>query len=159
MAWGGSAMLREWNKGLLAKSATGYGGLTTDTLNVALYGVVTPNKDDSVGNTGYNTGQWVTAGEISDGTNWHAGGEPLTSPALSSPASGITQFTGANTPQAGTTTTLAGVFGALLYDNAITAGTVAKQGISYFDFGGSQTVTAGTFTIVWNANGLFRYAT
>ncbi len=38
-----------------------------------------------------------------------------------------------------------------------TAGTVADQGVCFNYFGGAQTVTGGTFTIVWHANGLFRF--
>ncbi len=36
------------------------------------------------------------------------------------------------------------------------AGPVGDQGVCYNYFGGAQSVTAGTFTIVWNANGIFR---
>jgi hypothetical protein len=53
--------------------------------------------------------------------------------------------------------TLSATFGCLVYDNTITAGTVAKQGVSFHYFGGSQSVTAGTFTIIWNASGINRY--
>ena len=52
--------------------------------------------------------------------------------------------------------TLTNAFGCLVYNDDITAGTVADQGITYHSFGGGQSVTAGTFTIVWHANGLFR---
>lgn len=45
--------------------------------------------------------------------------------------------------------TIAAAFGCLVYDFTITAGTVAKQGLCYNYFGGSQSVTAGTFTIIW----------
>jgi len=34
---------------------------------------------------------------------------------------------------------------------------VAKQGVCYNYFGGAQSVTAGTFTIVWNVNGVCRF--
>jgi len=162
MSWAtaGSAMFREWPNGLTAKSATGFGGLTTDTLKAALFNNTTaPDKDAAVGSTGYNTGQWVTANEVTDGTNWHAGGETVTGTALSTPSSGVVMFDATDTPQAGTTTTLASVYGCLVYDSTITAGTVAKQGVTFHDFGGTQSVTAGTFTIVWHANGLWRITT
>jgi hypothetical protein len=52
--------------------------------------------------------------------------------------------------------TLSNAFGCLVYDDTITAGTggIADQGISFNYFGGAQSVTAGTFTIVWNASGI-----
>jgi hypothetical protein len=55
--------------------------------------------------------------------------------------------------------TLSGVMGCLVYDDTITAGTggIADEGACYNYFGGSQSVTAGTFTILWNASGIFRF--
>lgn len=158
MTWTGSAMFQAWVQMMAAKStATGWGGVTNDTLKAALYNTTpTPDKNAAVASTGYNTGQWVVANEVTDGTNWPAGGPVVTGGALSAPGSGVTMFDATDTPQSGTSTTLSGVFGCLVYDTTITAGTVASQGMSYHYFGGSQSVTAGTFTIVWNANGLWR---
>ena len=159
MAWSASAMFQAWVElTMLENAATGYGGLDADTLKVALYdNDITPDKDAAVGSTGYNTGAWATAGnEVSDGTNWDAGGEPLTSQAVTDQGSGVTMFDAADTSQSGATCTLASVYGCLVYDDTITAGTVADQGVTYHYFGGSQGVTAGTFTVVWHANGLFR---
>jgi hypothetical protein len=45
------------------------------------------------------------------------------------------------------------VFGCLVYDDTLTT-PVADQGLSYHYFGGTQSVTSGTFTIVWNASGI-----
>ena len=53
--------------------------------------------------------------------------------------------------------TLANVYGCLCYDDSITAGTVADQGVCYNYFGGVNQVTAGTFTIIWSANGIARF--
>jgi hypothetical protein len=44
-----------------------------------------------------------------------------------------------------------------VYDNSITAGTVAKQGVSYHYFGGAQSVTSGTFSVIFHVNGVNRY--
>lgn len=163
-----SAMFREWPKSVMGHGQTSavlpaaYGGLGqgSDVVKAALYNdTPTPDKDAALTSTGYNTGQWAIASrEVSDGTNWDAGGEPLTSKTLTVPATGVFQFDAADTPQSGASCTLASVFGCLVYDETITAGTggIAKQGITYHSFGGSQSVTAGTFTIVWHANGLFR---
>jgi hypothetical protein len=62
----------------------------------------------------------------------------------------------ADTPQSGATCTLANVFGCLVYSDSITT-PVADQGFCFNYFGGSQSVTAGTFTIVWNAAGVLRF--
>lgn len=166
MAWSTSAMFVEWPKSVFGHGQTsavlpaGYAGLGADTVKAALYdNDITPDKDAALTSTGYNTGAWVITGnEVSDGTNWDAGGEPLTSKTLTDQGSGVFQFDAADTPQSGATCTLANVHGCLVYDDTITAGTggVADQGISFHYFGGAQSVTAGTFTIVWHANGLFR---
>lgn len=162
MAWSASAMFLEFVRINMLKdpdatAATGYGNLQADTLKAALFNnSVTPDKDAVVGSTGYNTGTWVVANEVDDGTNWDAGGEPVTGGAITDQGSGIVQFDATDTPQGGASTTLADVHGCLVYDDTITAGTVADQGVSYHYFGGAQSVTGGTFTIVWHANGLFR---
>ena len=56
----------------------------------------------------------------------------------------------------GASATLAAVFGCLVYDNTI-ATPVADQGFCYNYFGGTNSVTDGTFTIIWNVNGIMRY--
>lgn len=164
--WTASAMFRAWPLAVLGGAQTAgnllpasYTGLETDTLKAALYSDnITPDKDAALTSTGYNTGQWANTEEKSDTTNWDAGGEPVTSGALTTPSTGVVMFDATDTPQGGASTTLSAVFGCLVYDDTITAGTggIADQGVTYHYFGGSQSVTAGTFTIVWHANGLFR---
>ncbi len=131
--------------------------LNSDTFKAALYNnSITPDQTVTSANTAYNVGQWASANEVSDGTNWDAGGEPLT--AVTSSFTGTTYtFDAANTPQGGATTTLASVFGCLVLDDTI-ATPVAKQGLSYHYFGGSQGVTAGSFTIVWHTSGIVSIA-
>jgi hypothetical protein len=116
---------------------------------VALFGTLTPDNTVAVGSTGYNTGVWTTGSEITDATNWVAGGRALASKAFAvdSGSSSIC-FTAANLSGGGTVT-LTAFYGCLVYDATITAGTVAKQGLCYNYFGGTNTVTAGTFTIIW----------
>lgn len=131
---------------------TTYSSLSADTINCALYGNTgTPDKTAAVGSTGYNTGQWVTGNEIS-GTGYSAGGSALASKAfaIDSGSSSIC-FTAANVSW--TSATLSAVFGCLVYDNTITGGTVAKQGLCFNSFGGSQSVTGGTFTVAWATPG------
>ena len=45
--------------------------------------------------------------------------------------------------------TIAAAYGDLVYDNSVTGGTVAKQGLCFNYFGGTQSVTSGTFTVQW----------
>lgn len=128
--------------------------MNSDTHKAALYNnSITPSQTVTSANTAYNVGQWASANEVSDGTDWDAGGEPLTG-VTSGFSSNVYTFDADNTPQGGTTTTLASVFGCLVYSDTIAA-PVADQGMSYNYFGGSNSVTAGTFTIVWNASGIF----
>lgn len=128
---------------------TTYSSLSADTINVSLFGTLTPDKTAAVGSTGYNTGVWVTGSEVTDATNWVAGGRPLASKAFAiDTGSSSVCFSAANLAGGGTVT-LTAFFGCFVYDNTITGGTVAKQGLCYNYFGGSQTVTGGTFTILW----------
>lgn len=155
MAWSNSKMFRAYLADIAANTtAIDLDG--TDTIKAALYGT-TPTPDQNVTSalSAYNAGtsQWVTANEITD-TNWPAGGRPLVTPVVNSATSAVVFFDAVDTTGAGNVT-LAAVFGCLVYDDSI-ATPVAKQGICYNYFGGTQSVTAGTFTIVWNANGIWR---
>jgi hypothetical protein len=156
MAFTASGIFQEWLSQAYQVSGTGYTGIDSDTINVALYNNTgTPDKTAAVGSTGYNTGAWVTGNEVTDATNWVAGGRALASKTFTMPVAGTFMFDAADLAGGGTLT-LSNVFGCLVYDNTISGGTVAKQGTSFHYFGGSQSVTAGTFTIVWHANGLQR---
>jgi hypothetical protein len=162
MAFTSSSMFRAWTAAILGQGQTaavlpaGYAGLGADTVKVALFNNTgTPDKDAALTSTGYNTGQWVTANEVTGSGIWAAGGRPLSSKTITSPATGVTMFDAADLAGAGSGT-LTNAFGCLVYDDTITAGTggIADQGICFNYFGGAQSVTAGTFTIVWNANGI-----
>lgn len=156
MAWSASAMFREWPKQVMQVSGTNYTGLDSDTVKVALFdSSITPDKDAAVGSTGYNTGQWLTSDEVTDATNWTATGRSLANKTFTTPSTGVFMFD-ADDLAGGGTVTLTDANGCLVYDDAISGGTVADQGVTYHWFGGAQSVTAGTFTIVWHANGLFR---
>jgi hypothetical protein len=166
MAWTASAIFREWPKSVNGAGQTAavlpaaYAGLGADTVKAALYGGNTPDKDAILTLTGYNAAisQWVVANEKTSGTDWVAAGRALTSKTLTTPSSGVFMFDAADLTSVATAT-LAGVEGCLIYDDTITAGTggVAKQGVCYNYFGGSQSVTAGTFSVVFNSNGVFRF--
>ncbi len=157
MAFGtSSAIFREWLSQAYQVSGTGYTGLDSDAVKVALYGNTgTPDKDAAVASTGYNTGAWVTGNEVTDATNWVAGGRTLASKTFTTPATGVFMFDAADLSGGGNVT-LTNVYGCLVYDDSITAGTVADQGVSFHYFGGPQSVTAGAFSIIWSANGVNR---
>lgn len=156
MAWTASAMFQAWAQQMVERGSTEYTGLDSDTVKVALYdNDITPDKDAAVASTGFNTGQWVTTGNEVTDTNWPTGGNTLAGKVVSDEGSGITQFDATDLSHTGTVT-LANVYGCFVYDDTIATGTVADQGITYHFFGGGQSVTSGTFTIVWHANGLFR---
>ena len=126
---------------------TTFSSLSADSVKFALYpGTITPDKTAAVASTGYNTGQWLSSSEIT-GTGYTAGGTALASKAFAiDTGSSSVCFTAANVSW--TTATITAT-GGLCYDDTITAGTVAKQGMCFNYFGGSQSVTGGTFTVNW----------
>jgi hypothetical protein len=159
MAFTTSGIFREWLSQTYQVSGTGYTGLDSDTIKVALYNNTgTPDKDAAVTLTGYAaaTSAWVVANEVTDATNWVAGGRALASKTFTTPATGVFMFDAADLSGGGNVT-LANVYGCLVYDDSITAGTVADQGVSFHYFGGAQSVTSGTFTVTWAATGLNRW--
>lgn len=142
---------------MLQASGTGWTGLDSDTINFALFNNTgTPDNDAAVGSTGYNTGQWVTGNEVTGSSEWVAGGRALASKTFTSPSADTVMFDAADLTGSATIT-ITNAYGGLCYDNTITAGTVAKQGASYHYFGGAQSVTSGTFSVIFNANGVQRY--
>lgn len=157
MAWSASAIFREFITDSIANAvAYDLSGTGVDTFKAALYNNTTaPDKDSAL--TGYNeaSSQWVVANEVIDttggGTDWPAGGVALGSPAVTNPSTGVVMWD-ANDTASGATADIANAFGALVYDNTL-AGT---PGICFNYFGGANSVTNGTFTIVWNANGVLR---
>jgi len=124
----------------------------TDSIKCALFNdTTTPSQTAASASTAYNTGVWVTANELSNG-GWSAGGLALASVA-SGFSSNVYTFDAADTAN-GSAATISGAFGCLIYDDSI-ATPVAKQGMCYLSFGGTNSVTAGTLTVVYNASGIF----
>jgi hypothetical protein len=111
-----------------------------DTLQCALY-------DNSHSFTAGDTIYTVT-NEIS-GTGYVAGGETMTGQTVSLAANTAT-FDATDT--AWTTATFT-CYHAVIYDSTNTNSLIAN-----IDFGGAQSVTAGTFTIVWNVLGIITLA-
>jgi hypothetical protein len=156
MAWTNSKIFRQWIADSLAPTASfagKWGVGTPDTYKAALFPTgTTPDATVTAANSAYNAGVWTSGTELTD-TNWPAGGRAITSPTFTSSGTTIT-YDGADTSGAGNVT-LAGVFGNLFYDDTLTT-PVADQGAAFHYYGGSQGVTGGTFTIVWNASGLMQ---
>lgn len=159
MAWSASNVFQEWVKNPLfngsgGSPATAYTGYLTDTMNVALYASgITPDRTAAVASTGYNTGVWITGNEKTGSSEWVAGGRALASKTNVASAGTITLDAADLTGSA--SITMSSVEGCLVYDNTITAGnTVAKQGMCFLWFGGAQSVTAGTFSVIFNASGI-----
>jgi hypothetical protein len=168
MAWSNSKIFRQWPGELFAANTlTGFTGLDADTLKAVLYdNGITPDNDVALASSGYATGVWTTTGGGS-GTNqvyqagqWAQGGVALTSQVISPPGGSPvadTIFLDAADTASGTAATLSNVYGVFVYDDTVTAPT-ADIGICYNYLGGTNAVTNGTFTVVWNANGLFRFS-
>lgn len=157
MAWSNSKMFRFFVGEVFANNAAyDLSGASVDTFKAALYNNTTA-PDQNVATavlTGYNgaASQWVVANEVSHVAHWSVGGQTLASPAIDVSVSAVCFFDANDTASTDNATTLAAVFGTLVYDDTL----ANKPGISYNYFGGTQSVTAGTFTIVWHANGIWR---
>jgi hypothetical protein len=154
MAWSNSKTFRPYWADIVANTtALDLDG--TDTIKAALFNnSITPSQDVTAANSAYNAGVWANTNEVTDATNWVAGGRALASLSVNSGTAGVVFFDAADTSGGGSVT-LSSVYGCLVYDDTLTT-PVADQGVCFIYFGGAQSVTAGTFTIVWHANGLFR---
>ncbi len=87
----------------------------------------------------------VSANELPAAGNYATNGEVLASATVTQAAT--TKFDGNDTAWASATFT---AYHAVLWDNTVATDDL----ICSFDFGGAKTVTAGTFTIQWHANGI-----
>lgn len=157
MAWSASAWFRAFTTDVVENTAAFDLGETPDTFKAALYNnTPTPDKDATSALSAYNatSSQWVTANEVFEAGQWAQGGVALTTPDVTNPASGVVMFDAADTAS-GSAADLANVYGVLVYDDTL-ATPVADQGVSFNYLGGANSVVNGTFTVVWNANGIAR---
>lgn len=116
----------------------------TSSPKVAMFtNAITPNfdTDTAYGSAPYN------ANEVS-GTGYSAGGVVLTTPVVNV-SSGTIVYDADDASWS--TSTIASARCALIYGNT----GAAKQAIVLVNFGADYSTTAGTFTIVWNASGIY----
>lgn len=151
MAWTNSKIFTTYLTDILNNTTAM--DLNSDALlEVALFdNTITPDQTVTSANSAYAAGVW-NAGGVS-GTGWPALGRPLAS-VTSTFASNVYTFDAADTVSSNSTSTITNATGVLIYDHSI-ASPVADQGICFNYLGGPNSVTAGTFTIVWNASGIF----
>ena len=142
-------------KGIHALGTTVVRGATTkDTINAALY-LASASKGASTTTYGGTVGSVADTGEVS-GTNYSPGGVAVTNGTEPTNTSTTAHWT----PSASivyTTVTLSTAFDAVLLFNV----TQGNKAIAVYTFG-SQTITAGTFTLTMPTNdgttGLLRLA-
>lgn len=152
MAWTNSKIFTAYIENVLENTTAM--DTDADTFKAALFdNSITPSQTVSAANSAYGAGVWASGG-VADAVSWAAVGRNLGS-VTSSFSSNVYTFDAADTTSADSTTDLASVYGTLVYDDTI-ASPVADQGICYLYFGGTNSVTDGTFTVQYHANGIFR---
>lgn len=150
MAWSASKIFMAFPTDVFNKVAQF--DLDSDTIKVALFdNSITPSQTVASASTAYGAGVWASGG-VADVTGWPAVGRNLAS-VTSTFASNVYTFDAADTVSANSTTTLAANYGCLVYEDSL-ASPVADQGISFNYFGGANSVTSGTYTLVWNSSGI-----
>lgn len=157
MAWANSKIFRQYLADI-ADNVTAMDWVTDASVKIALYdNDITPDNDVTAANSAYNVGQWVITGnEVSDAAEWAAGGVNIASRAIDVSVADFVKFTG-NNVASGASATLLAFFGGQVYNDTIST-PVADQGFCYNYFGGTNSVTDGTATITWGANGVMRIA-
>ena len=150
MAWSASKIFSAYITDSLNNTAAL--DLDADTIKAALFdNTITPSQTVTSANSAYAAGAWASGG-VSDASGWPAAGRQLLS-ISSTFSSNVFTFDAADTASANSTTTLTNAYGCLVYDDTLTT-PVADQGICFNYFGGANSVTSGSFTVVWNASGV-----
>jgi hypothetical protein len=127
--------------------------LNSSAFSVALFNdSITPSQTVASASTAFGAGVWAS-GEVADGAEWPTGGQALDSVTFA-PTSNVLKWDAADEVSTGTSATLASVFGCLIYCTDVNT-PVDSQGVCYLYFGGTNSVTDGTFTVVFNTAGIF----
>lgn len=151
MAWSASKIFSAYITDALNNTAAL--DANSDALKAALFdNTITPSQTVASASTAYGAGVWAGGGVL-DASGWPAVGRPLATIA-SGFSSNVYTFDADDTVSANSSTTLTNAYGCLIYDDTLTT-PVADQGMCFNYFGGANSVTSGTFTIVWNASGIF----
>ena len=119
----------------------------TELSKVALWTNTITVATDLVVNQSYNVSPWDT-GEVPNGTGYTTGGVVLTGTTYVAGALGATTYDATDTPWTSSTFSL--VRGCLIYADQL----APKRGEIAVNFGADYAVTAGTFTVQWNASGI-----
>ncbi len=130
--------------------------LGSDVPKVVLYdNTITPDQNVASASTAYAAGVWSTVlgPQVYQAGQWAQGGVALAGTTLNSATAGVVYYDATDTASASAFTGT-NITGCLVYDDTLTA--VVDQGLSYHYFGGTNSITAGTFTVIWHANGLWR---
>mgnify|MGYP001570395840 CR=1 FL=1 len=154
MAWANSRVFRALVRDVLDNTTAV--DLGSDVPKVALYNnSITPDNDVTSANSAYNVDQWLTANEVYETGQWAQGGVALSGTSLDSSVADTVFYDAADTAS-GAAADLANVYGCLAYDDTLTT-PVVDQGLCYLYLGGANSVVNGTFTVIYHANGLFRF--
>jgi hypothetical protein len=153
MAWTNSRIFQRYVNDSLCRVAPF--NLSTDAFKVALYNnSITPDQNTTSANTAYNVGQWATASEVYQAGQWAQTGVALTSVQANIGTAGVFFWTAANAASGSSSSLTA--YGCLVYDDTV-ASPVSKQGVCFSYFGGAVSSVVGTFTIVWDTQGIMRF--
>jgi len=147
MAWSNSKIFMAYIENAL-ENTTAFDA-DGDTHKAALFdNTITPSQTVASASTGYGAGVWASGGVV-DAVSWPAVGRDLT--VTSGFSSNVYTFDSTDTTSADATTDLTNVYGCLIYSDTV----ASDLGLCFNYFGGANSVVAGTFTIVWNASGIF----
>lgn len=150
MAWSASKLFMATLEDILENRTAV--DLDSDTFKNALFdNSITPSQTVASASAAYGAGVWASGG-VSDSPSWPAVGRDLAG-VSSGFSSNVYTFDANDTVSADATTDLASVFGCLIYDDTI-ASPVADQALCYLYLGGSNSVTNGTFTVVYHPSGI-----
>jgi hypothetical protein len=119
--------------------------LDLETHKVALW--TNTGSYDLTADTAYGVAPW-NANEVS-GTGYTSGGAALTTTTFTHAGAGVCKFDGDDSAWA--SATFSGVRGCLIYADAL----AGNNAICAVNFGADYAVTSGTFTIQWNASGIW----